>query len=173
MPELTLSPSQGSLNSATGVLKETDKELSSCWRDVRGLLADISRLFFMYRNRWPMILHYQNAKDRLFKDGFDSGKWFYAKRRQNWTLYCTLSVTGIKNYIDLTNYLRNSWVQYKWEKILSCASTYIYTYIRMFVCTSFHQHKLIFITMLGEKAKVCTKGTWQSLFLYCIYSTAY
>jgi len=49
---------------------------------------------------------------------------------------------------------------------------YSYTYIRMFVCTSFHQHKLIFITMLGEKAKVCTKGTWRSLFSYCIYSTA-
>ncbi len=59
-------PQSGIMNSAAGVLKETDKELSSCWRDGRGLLADISRLFFMYRNRWPMTLHYQNAKKAGF-----------------------------------------------------------------------------------------------------------
>jgi hypothetical protein len=35
------------MDSAAGVLKETDKELSSCWKDGRGLLADISRLFFI------------------------------------------------------------------------------------------------------------------------------
>jgi hypothetical protein len=66
------------MNSAAGVLKETDKELSSFWRDGRGLLADISWLFFIVYVQKQMThdpaCTIRMQKDRFFEDGFDSGK---------------------------------------------------------------------------------------------------
>jgi hypothetical protein len=64
------------MNSAAGVLKETDKELSSFWRDGRGLLADISLLFFIVYVQKQMTHDppLSECKRQAFEDGFDSGK---------------------------------------------------------------------------------------------------